>query len=212
MNGNATGSRQRQAGYAIAAVSFIGMIAMAGAATMLSTAPVAEVAGIEENLLEVRGHWAAIGMYSYAISRARHDGTCSPNCNQGDRTRVDGYQAYVEEIYNAKNKNLTTNNPTSMRWAYGELHPDYHVQLFSTVSDPDGGTDDGRLLFETALDQFAFGDFFGSNPGARTLHSAQTRAVVCTGLAAAGDACLNSIDNTNTSGVSRLQDFRINRP
>lgn len=210
MNGNATGARQRQSGYAIAAVSFIGMIAMAGAATMLSNAPVAEVAGIEENLLQIRGHWAAIGMYSYAISRARHDGTCSPNCNQGDRTRVDGYQAYVEEIYNAKNKNLTTNNPTSMRWSYGELHPDYHVQLVSTVSDPDGGTDDGRLLFETGLDTFGFGDFL--DPKRLTLHSAQTRAVVCTGLAAVGDACLNSIDNANTSGVSRLQDFRINRP
>ncbi len=212
MNGNATGSRQRQSGYAIAAVSFIGMIAMAGAATMLSTAPVAEVAGIEENLLQVRGHWAAIGMYSYAISRARQDGTCSPRCNQGDSNRVDGYQAYVEEIYNAKNKNLATNNPNAMRWAYTELHPDYHVQLEATVSDLDGGSLDGRLLFVTGLHQFGFGDFFGIGPGEGSLHSADTRIEFCTGLAAAGDACLNSIDSTNTSGVSRLQDFRINRP
>lgn len=200
--------RQRQSGYAIAAVSFIGMIAMAGAASMLSTGPVAEVAEIEENLLQVRGHWASVGMFSYAISRGRQDGACAADCVQGDDTRVDSYQAYVEEIYNAKNKNLTTNNPTAMRWTYDEVNADYHVQLTSTVSDLNLAVLDGKLLFQTELDDF--GDFFDAKRAG--ISSAQTRAEFCTGLAAAGDACLTTVANPNNSGIARVQDFRILRP
>ncbi|MDF1731416.1 MAG: hypothetical protein P1U49_07930 [Minwuia sp.] len=200
--------RQRQSGYAIAAVSFIGMIAMAGAASMLSTAPVAEVAEIEENLLQVRGHWASVGMFSYAISRGRQDGACAADCVLGDATRVDSYQAYVEEIYNARNKNLTTNNPTAMRWTYDEVNADYHVQLISTVSDLDLAVLDGKLLFQTELDDF--GGFFDAKRAGIT--SAQTRAEFCTGLAAAGDACLTTVANPNNSGIARVQDFRILRP
>lgn len=201
-------NQQRQSGYAIAAVSFIGMIAMAGAASMLSTAPVAEVAEIEENLLQVRGHWASVGMFTYAISRGRQDGACPGLCLLGDATRVGSYQDYVEEIYNAKNKNLTTNNPSSMRWIYDEINDGYHVQLTSTVSDLSLLLLDGKLLFETELDDF--GDFFDAKRAG--IISAQTRAEFCTGLSIANAACLTTILNLNNSGIARVQDFRILRP
>ncbi len=200
-------NRQRQSGYAIAAVSFIGMIAMAGAASMLSTGQVAEVAVIEENLLQIRGHWASVGMFSYAISRGRQDGACDATCNQGDRTRTDGYQDYVEEIYNARNRNLTTNNPISMRWAYGEINADYFVQLVATVSDLNAA-DDGRLLIE--MEQDSFGDFF--DPRKADIASARLHVEFCTGLASTGDACLTGIPDSTIGGISRVQDFRILRP
>lgn len=201
-------SRKHQSGYAIAAVSFIGMIAMTGAASMMSTAPVAEVAEIEHNLLQVRGHWASIGMFSYAISRGRHDGACAIDCTQGDTTRAASYQAYVEEIYNARNNQLTTNNPRARRWTYDEISADYSVDMLSTVSDLNTAVLDGKLLFETELD--GIGDFLAGRK--TTVESAATRAEICAGLAAATDACLTTIVDTNNSGIVRVQDFRITRP
>lgn len=204
------GTRRHQAGYAIAAVSFIGMIAMAGAATMLSTAPVAEVAEIEESLLQIRAHWGSVGMLSYAISRGRQDGACGGDrCNKDDTDRRDIYQAYVEEIYNAKGKTLTTNKPSEMNWTYEEIDDEYFVQLQATVKDLDLA-DDGKLSFE--IDPVDFGTFFDENRDKKSFTSAHILVEFCTGLAAAGDACLNSIAKTNTSGVSRLQDFRIEEP
>lgn len=210
MRDNGTGPRPHQAGYAIAAVSFIGMIAMAGAATMLSTAPVAEVVEIEESLLQIRGHWASVGMLSYAISRGRQDGACGGDrCNKDDIDRRDIYQAFVEEIYNAKNKTLTTNKPSALRWIYDEIDAEYHVQLQSTVKDLDDA-DNGKLSFETDL--VDFGEFFDEDRKKKSFTSAHTLVELCTGLASAGDACLNSIAKSNNSGISRLQDFRIKWP
>ena len=208
MSDTGTRPRRHQAGYAIAAVSFIGMIAMAGAATMLSTAPVAEVAEIEESLLQIRGHWASVGMLSYVISRGRQDGACDSRCNRGDRDRLDTYQVYAKEIYNAKINQLTTNKPFSLRWIYDEIDPSYHVQLQSTVKDLDDA-DNGKLSFETKL--VVLGGFFEESRTKESVTSANTLAVICTGLATAGDACLNSIGKNNISGISRLQDFRIDR-
>lgn len=202
------GRRKRQSGYAIAAVSFIGMIAMTGAASMMSTTPVAEVAEIEHNLLQVRGHWASVGMFTYAISRGRQDGACVALCVLGDATRAASYQTYVEEIYNAKNKKLTTNNPKVRRWIYDEISADYSVDLISTISDLNALLLDGKLLFETELDDV--GDFFLERKS--TVESADTRAEICTGLAVATAVCLTTIINLNNSGIVRVQDFRIIRP
>lgn len=210
MRDNGTGPRPHQAGYAIAAVSFIGMIAMAGAATMLSTAPVAEVAEIEESLLQIRGHWATVGMLSYAISRGRQDGACGGDlCNKDDSDRLDIYQAFAEEIYNAKAKTLTTNKPSAMRWIYDEIDPEYHVQILTTVKDLEAAVN-GRLSFEFNLEDF--GVFLGDDRDKKSFTSTNTLVEFCTGLAAAGDACLNSIAKSNISGISRLQDFRVDRP
>jgi len=201
-------ARRRQSGYAIAAVSFIGMIAMAGAATMLSTAPVAEVAEIEHNLQHVRGHWASVGMLAYTISRGRQDGACDGSCTDGDITRADKSQNYAKEIYNAKPNGLTNKNPNLRRWSYPELKADYYPELRSTVSILNGLLSDGKLVMETVL--LDVGPFFGDKH--TEAGTADTRAEICTGLAAAGDACHTLLSNTNTSGIARLQDFRIIRP
>lgn len=203
-------ARQRQSGYAIAAVSFIGMIAMAGAATMMSTAPVAEVAEIERSLDGVRRHWGSVGMFAYAVSRGRQDGACSGTCGSGDATRAAFYQSYVIEIYNAKdNKNkLVRKNPTQRRWLYTELSNDHFYDIRTTVSVLNGFLSDGKLAMESTLAQV------GDSLEDRNADTDQgdIRMELCTGLAAAGDACQILIPGSNTSGIARVQDFRVIRP
>lgn len=202
-----TAPRRRQAGYAIAAISLIGLAAMSAAAMMISDDGASDAAQLEEGLVKLRAEWAAVGHMTYTISRARQQGLCNGNCGSDDSSRAGRLQGFAEELYNANGSGITNGGGTNrFKLEYTELSATYSIDTDVQVSDRDTPTD-GRLDIAIRI--------LGSANVPTVKKTLQQMngfgATLCVGLAAAGDPCPAALTKSDTGGIARLAEFRVDR-
>lgn len=200
-------ARVRQSGYALAAISLLGMAAMGSAALFITESGVGEAAAVEDDLIRVRANWAMNGHLNYVLSRARQDGACFGDCTEADTTRVGKLNNYGLEIHNAVPAKEVNNNGSQRRWLYDEINEEYAVDTSFTGADT-GTLLDGRVLAGVG--------FQPSNIRLNSIDAALNRtpehqATLCAGLANPGDNCPIAVTNDNTSGIVRIVDFRVVR-
>jgi len=198
---------RQQAGYAIATISILGLVAMSSAAVLVQESGVTEADSVEASLVRIRANWAAMGHLTYVISRARQDGACDTECSGADTTRSIAFGDYGKEIYNAVVAGLRINNGTQRRWQYTEIHEDHALDTQIATGNV-GGSSDAKISFTVS--------FVNSNARLDFVDAISDRlkpfeATICTGLADAGDNCPTLVTNTDISGISRIEDFRIAR-
>lgn len=200
--------RQSQSGYALAAISLLGLGAMSVTAVAITDGGVGDAAAVEENLIRVRANWAVTGHMNYMLSRARQDGLCDTDCQGADATRRSQFTDYGEEVYNANVAGPKNGNGAiQLRWAYDEIRPEYAIDTGIAVVDTNTSTD-GRLRLEVRYEN--------SNARADDIDVVLDRipefdAEICGGLADPADNCPAVITNDNLSGIVRIVDFRVKR-
>lgn len=197
--------RKRQGGYAIAAISLLGLAAMSATAVMITDGGVNEADRVEEQLVRLRAEWAVVGHMTYAISRARQDGLCDPACDKNDNDRQDRLQIFFTEPFNAKNSGLTENSPNRRRWQYNEISSSYAIDTDFKLSDLDSETENGRF--------HVLYDFPNSNRFEHITRilarMGEFQSSICFGLASAGDPCPVSLGVNDTGGIARIADFSV---
>ncbi|WP_417518827.1 hypothetical protein [Minwuia sp.] len=196
----------RQSGYAIAAISIMGLAAMTSAAILVQESGVTEADAVEENLVRVRANWAAQGHLNYILSRLREDGSCNNDCKSSDNTRVSRTDGFGNELTNA-NQNGPSANGNRRRWQYAEIDENYAIDVALEAFDA-GGTSDGKIQVDTV--------FLGSSVRLQNVDQVLTRmtgltATICTALTSSGDTCPVAVADTDVGGIARIEDFRVLR-
>lgn len=200
-------ARVRQSGYALAAISLLGMAAMGSAALFITESGVGEAAAVEDDLIRMRANWAMNGHLNYVLSRARQDGACFTACADSDTSRAGTLDDYGREVYNAVPAKEVNKNGSQRRWLYDEINGEYAVD--TNLAGADIGTLlDGRIIVSVG--------FQPSNIRLDSIDEALNRipehqATLCAGLANPGDNCPLAVTNDNTSGIVRIVDFRVVR-
>lgn len=204
-----TAPRKRQGGYAIAAISLLGLAAMSAAAMMISDGGSGDSAQLEEELVKLRAEWAAVGHMTYVISRARQDGLCDSNCSSNDGTRAVRLQVLAEEIYNANTSGIKAGAGGKNRFKleYAEFGTKYSFDTALFASDINSATDGMLDLTITFPDSSGNVDLVRDSLRRMTSFG----ATLCVGLAAAGDPCPATLASNETGGIARLAEFRVIR-
>lgn len=200
-------ARTRQSGYALAAISLLGMAAMGSAAVLIAESGVNEGSAIEDDLVRVRANWAMNGHLTYVLSRARQDGACHLDCSDSDTTRSETSKNFSREIHNAVPAKLVKNAGSQRRWSYGEINTEYAID--TAISGTDTGTlVDGQFKLDTRI-AISLIRLQSVDDALNRIPSIET--TVCAGLSNPGDNCPTVVTNENTSGIVRIVDFRVVR-
>lgn len=111
-----------ESGNATVLVTIIGALAMLVSFSLFDSI-VTEKSSVEDNLVDIRAYWAAIGQVNYALSRTLLSGGCAAHCGNSNADTVTSPVAYLQEIacYRA--------------WSYPEVSPNYQFMLNPAVSN-----------------------------------------------------------------------------
>lgn len=200
-------ARARQSGYALAAISLLGMAAMGSAALFITEGGAGESAAVEDDLVRVRANWALNGHMNYVLSRARQDGACFNSCADSDTTRAESLGKFGKEVHNAVPAKEVNKNGSQRRWLYGEINDEYAIDTQVVAADV-GTLLDGQIAVDVA---FQPSTIRLPSIDQTLLRVPAHQATLCAGLDNVGDNCPTIVSNDNTSGIVRIVDFRVVR-
>lgn len=131
-------STSHQRGFALIAVMVFGVIALYSVSGLIGDGAVSERRAQDRELLRLRTHWAAMGHFSYALSRSRQGDPCGKGCNDMDDRKNFLDKAQEELLDFDKGQFKGSTKGKDRHWAYPEISEDYFFPLHIHVDDMPG--------------------------------------------------------------------------